>query len=142
MEFRGDLRWLSNFWPAEVALAGVTYPSVEHAYQAAKTLDPAEREWVREAKTPGQAKRRGRKVTLRPDWTPVFKRAVMLGLLRQKFARGSTLETLLLGTGNQKLVEGNTWHDNFWGSCQCTRCGDKGQNHLGKLLMQVRAERR
>lgn len=34
--FFGDYRWLSNFGQAQVQLDGVTYPSVEVAYQAAK----------------------------------------------------------------------------------------------------------
>ena len=34
--FRGELRWLSNFWPARVKFAGYTFPCVENAYQAGK----------------------------------------------------------------------------------------------------------
>ena len=41
----------------------------------------------------------------------------------------------LLETGNQELVEGNTWGDIFWGVCN-----GKGQNWLGKILMMVRDE--
>ena len=42
-EFQGDYRFLSNFHPAEVEMDGIKYPSVEHAYQAAKSLDKDER---------------------------------------------------------------------------------------------------
>jgi len=37
--FRRGYRFLSNFHPCEVEMDGETYPSVEHAYQTAKSLD-------------------------------------------------------------------------------------------------------
>lgn len=65
----------------------------------------------------------------------------MLDCLRNKFAAGSMLAQSLKDTGKEVLVEGNLWHDNFYGDCKCDRCNDiKGQNLLGKLLMQVRDE--
>lgn len=133
--FRGPYRWLSNFWPAPVRLDGVVYPTVEHAYQAAKTLDRAERALIARLTSPGAAKRSGRRVTMRDDWDGV-KLDVMLGLLRGKFARGD-LRARLLSTGDVQLIEDNTWGDHYWGVCR----GD-GQNHLGRLLMQVRDELR
>src|SRR4051812_21328901 len=42
-EFQGEYRFLSNFWPATVEFEGIRYPTAEHAYQAAKTLDAKER---------------------------------------------------------------------------------------------------
>jgi predicted NAD-dependent protein-ADP-ribosyltransferase YbiA (DUF1768 family) len=45
---------------------------------------------------------------------------------------------MLLSTGDMELTEGNWWHDNFYGSCSCVKCGGKGQNNLGKILMDVR----
>ena len=38
--------------PAPVVLDGATYPTVEHAYQAAKTLNEAERKTIRENPDP------------------------------------------------------------------------------------------
>ncbi len=131
--FSGPHRWLSNFWPAEVVLDGVAYPTVEHAYQAAKTLCPTEREFVRAATTPGAAKRCGKRITLRPDWDKV-KSAVMLNLVRQKFDL-DPLGAWLLATADHELIEGNTWGDTFWGMCH-----GRGQNVLGKILMRVRNE--
>ena len=63
----------------------------------------------------------------------------MLEALRTKFSIKG-LKEKLLATGDEELVEGNFWHDNFWGVCSCSKCGNKGQNKLGKLLMQVREE--
>jgi ribA/ribD-fused uncharacterized protein len=132
-EFVGDYRFLSNFWPVIVTLDGRQYSTVEHAYQAAKTLNPLQREYIREAPTPGNAKRRGRSIDLRTDWEEI-KLTVMLALLRQKFDRPDLREALLQ-TGDAELIEGNTWGDCFWGVCR-----GKGRNHLGRLLMQVRSE--
>src|SRR5574337_78274 len=42
--FFGPWRWLSTFWPADVAYQAVMYSTVEHAYQAAKTSSPLERQ--------------------------------------------------------------------------------------------------
>ena len=123
--------FLSNFYPAMVDLGGVEYPTVEHAYQAAKTLDEAEREEVRAAPTPGEAKARGQKVTYRVDWEDI-KVDVMRGLLRQKFA-GPPLRDRLAATAPRTLIEGNTWGDRFWGVFE----GD-GENWLGRLLMEIR----
>lgn len=129
-------RFLSNFWPAPVKLDGVEYPTVEHAYQAAKTFDPHQREVIRGLPKPGQAKRAGRAFKARPDW-PAVKVDVMLDLLRQKFRRRSRLAHHLEITGDAELIEGNTWGDYFWGVCE-----GRGANALGNLLMKVRAENR
>src|SRR5690348_4795118 len=67
-EFQGDNRFLSNFWPAEVIYEGITYPTAEHAYQAAKTLDPEQRKKIAALKTPSEAKTAGRSLKLRDDW--------------------------------------------------------------------------
>lgn len=138
-EFSGIHEFLSNFWHSPFVYEGITYPTNEHFFQAMKTLDPTERQWIASAETPGIAKRRGRTCTLRHDWEMV-KDEVMLTGLRIKFSQPS-LRTMLLMTGDQELVEGNWWHDNTWGSCSCERCHTiHGQNRLGKLLMQVRNE--
>ena len=64
----------------------------------------------------------------------------MLDGLRYKFAIPE-LRDKLLATGDQYLEEGNSWHDNYWGNCDCPRCKDTmGRNMLGQLLMQVREE--
>lgn len=123
--------FLSNFHAATVRLDAVEYPTVEHAYQAAKTMDDDERAHVRSAPTPGEAKARGGHVTLRPDWNDV-KVAVMRGLLQQKFADG-VLRDRLLATAPRVLIEGNTWGDRFWGVSE-----GEGQNWLGRLLMEIR----
>lgn len=127
--FHGEYHFLSNFYQSAVEYEGDIYPTVEHAFQAAKTFDPVEREKVRLATSPGGAKHIGRKVTLRPDWETV-KYAIMEDLVRRKFAVPELAE-LLLDTGDADLIEGNTWRDTTWG---CVKNPDgtwRGQNHLG-----------
>ena len=136
--FEGDFSFLSNFYCSVVLFEGISYPTVEHAFQAAKTLDKSERDGLAAAKTPGLAKRLGRRVKLRKDWEQI-KVAVMSGLLRHKFNE-PRLKEALVATGEAMLIEGNTWHDNFWGSCRCARCCGKGRNTLGYLLMQLRED--
>lgn len=139
-KFRGKYFFLSNFYPCEVEYEGVIYPTVEHAFQAAKTPDLREREMIRALPTPGDAKRRGKHVKLRRDWEGV-KVGIMTELVRDKFSRPSSdsarpcLGSMLIGTGNAHLEEGNTWGDRFWGTCD-----GRGKNILGKILMQVRDE--
>lgn len=131
--FSGEYRFLSNFWPCEIIFEGEYYTSVEHAYVAAKVTDPMIRQLVRKCLTAGEAKRLGRKLPLRCDWANV-RLSMMENFLRQKFSEAK-LAQLLLSTGDEQLVEGNHWKDTFWGVCEGV-----GENHLGRLLMQIRAE--
>lgn len=132
--FAGPYRFLSNFWPCTIHYDGHAYRTVEHAYQAAKTLMPDEREVVRGCITAAGAKRAGKKVTMRPDWEH-RKLEFMEEFVRQKFTRRTDLRDLLLGTGDVVLEEANTHGDRFWGTCYGV-----GHNHLGLILMKVREE--
>ena len=137
--FEGKYAFLSNFENSPFTIDGVTFPTVEHWFQAYKTLDPVEFMEIVSADTPGRAKRMGRRVTLRPDWEEV-KVDVMRAGLRHKFAIPE-FRTLLLATGDEELMEGNTWHDNTWGNCVCQKCQNiPGRNMLGMLLMELRNE--
>jgi len=130
--FNGEYRFLSNFYPCKIRVRGLIYPSAEHAYQACKTLDMTEREKIRKARSAGSAKRLGKTLTIRLDWEDI-KIEVMRAILKQKFNSHPTLRKLLLDTDNSNIIEVNVWNDTFWGECNGI-----GENHLGKLLMEVR----
>ena len=132
--FIGDYGVFSNFYPSPIWDDGIEYPTVEHYFQAMKTLDPNQRRAISMAATPGAAKKMGRRVKLRDDWERV-KENYMLFALRQKFNNNSEYKKALLATGDMYLEEGNTWHDTYWGVCDGV-----GKNRLGYLLMQVREE--
>jgi ribA/ribD-fused uncharacterized protein len=142
--FDGKYTFLSNFSLTTVYFEDWIYPTVEHAYQAAKTLDLEYRKLFLTG-TPGQVKRLGRKVSLRPDWEDT-KDSIMRDLLKQKFdyVNHQDLAIQLIQTQDKPLLEGNYWHDNYWGSCTCQTCEHRkfspGKNMLGKMLMEVRAE--
>ena len=130
--FQGQHAFLSNFWPCPVMYEFDGYPSVEHAYQAAKF--PASNRRSFQSGSPGNAKRMGRRPGRREDWQQV-KYGIMLDLVEQKFRVGTTLAARLMATGAQELEEGNTWGDVYWGKNLLT---GEGENHLGKILMHVR----
>jgi len=93
---------------------------------------------IRRAKTPAIAKKLGQKALLREDWEEI-KVPLMTELVFLKFEQNQDLKNKLLSMNLAKLVEGNYWHDNFWGNCFCSRCKDiEGQNVLGIILMGVR----
>jgi ribA/ribD-fused uncharacterized protein len=125
---------LSNFYPAQVMMGGMMFPSVENAYQAAKSASYAYRHMLMSL-SPGQARRAGKTVLLRRDWEQ-RKVRVMLMLLRDKFSNKELVERLL-ATGMAKLEEGNAWGDTYWGTVN-----GQGLNQLGLLLMTVRGELR
>lgn len=132
--FVGSARFLSNFFPVQIRFEGMSYPSVEHAFQAAKTLRADERQRIRACPTAAEAKQTGRTLSLRPDWETI-KLEVMEQLLRQKFTTHAALRDQLKSTRPHALVEDNTWGDTFWGVCK-----GQGANHLGRLLMSIRDE--
>jgi hypothetical protein len=138
MHFRGEYDFLSNFYPCQVELDGLRFGSVEAAYQAAKTLDVGERRKFTTA-SPVEAKRMGRKVKLRPDWNQK-REIIMASLLVQKFSNPGLRTRLLQVKG--EIVETNQWHDNTWGQCECSKCGNKGTNLLGQMLMLLREKLR
>jgi hypothetical protein len=135
-EFRGEYSFLSNFWFADIEFDGMVYPTVEHAYQAAKSLDQIIRRCIQAMSTPGLARSFGGQIKLRPDWD-ILKFEIMEQLVRYKFTQHEDLREKLLATGEEILEEGN-WHkDAIWGIDFRT---GKGENHLGKILMKIRGE--
>lgn len=139
--FRGPYFALSNFAPYPVTFEGISYPTSEHAFVAAKTTNRDQRMLIA-SKSTSDAKAFGRTLALRGDWDHI-RDDVMLAILRDKFNRNPEAAAALLATDRRELIEGNTWHDNYWGECSCTTCRDTGVaglNRLGATLMRVRDE--
>ena len=130
--FSGEYRFLSNFWPSPVEYAGKVWPTAEHAYQAAKFVDPAKREAIRSDPDPRQAKKYGKAKGIRPDWAKI-RVPIMKEIVKLKFEQHPDLMEKLKATGTQEIVEGNWWGDTFWG-----KCNGRGENHLGKIHMEIR----
>ena len=132
--FFGEYRFLSNFYEYPLLINGITFRSAENAFQSFKLLDHSKREELFAQCTPKRAKHLGRTVELRPDWEQI-KLEVMYKVVLAKFKNTLYLRKKLILTGNQELVEYNHWGDVYWGVCE-----NKGENHLGKILMRVREE--
>ena len=128
--FRDQYFFLSNMYPCMVRYDHIFYPSSENAYQSAKC--PGHEYYFAEIYNPFEAKKMGRKLQMVSGWDKI-KVQVMTDIVTDKFKRNPFLMRELLRTGNEILVEGNTWGDTFWGVCN-----GKGENHLGKILMKIR----
>ena len=128
--------YLNNFKKAPMFVYGRWWKNVEAAYQAQKTLVPEEYDTIWLAKHPRDARNLGQKVTVRPDWNEI-KIAVMHECVLNKFIQNGDLRKKLFSTGEEDIAEDSPI-DSFWG---LGPNGD-GLNHLGKILVQVRAELR
>lgn len=156
--FFGKNRFLSNFWPAEIVWDSIVFPTVEHAYQAAKsTSRPVRIAVSRFDMKPAAVKAVGKinqdthrgpefeyqgqiyQIALRDDWTDINLQ-LMYELNKLKYTLHKDLYDKLMATGDAILEEGNTWHDTFWGICPPD--SGKGENHLGIILMRLREDLR
>lgn len=128
-----EVHWfLSNFYPCRVKFEGLTYPSSEHAYQAAKCLHARDRRLIAKCPTAGEAKRIGRRVEAIKDWDK-RRLAIMHRVVMAKFKQNKKLGRKLIETYPAKLEEGNNWGDRVWGTVDGV-----GKNWLGFVLMDVR----
>lgn len=137
--------WFSNMLPLDEPFVydGITYRTSENFYQAMKL--PKDRNNLRAeiaALNPYKAKlaiRDKNKYPWRSDWDKELPLQVMEYILRVKFAYGTTWADKLLATGDEEIVEFNNWSDEFFGWDIRTK---RGENHLGKILMEIRSSYR
>lgn len=126
----------SNFAAFPVHIDGSLWPTSEHYFQAQKFAAESYREVIRSTPSPMNAARLGRdrKHPLRSDWEGV-KDDVMYRVVKAKFEQHTELRSLLLFTGEARLIE-HTENDRYWADG-----GDgRGKNMLGRILMRVRGE--
>lgn len=134
--FRGENAFLSNMFDVPISYKGYTFINAESAFQSQKQPDIAD-QFV--GLSGPEAKRKGCKVHIRPDWDSA-KDEIMLEVLRAKFLN-KDMRSRLLNTGDAYIVEGNGYHDNYWGYCTCSNCALKDKhNKLGIMLMKIRDE--
>jgi len=151
-EFTGSYRWLSNFWPSPIKIGTTAFPTVEHAYQYEKCLSVIEAdqkhnmalgERILNARTPGEAKKLGRRAKVQAGWWN-RRLGVMHILVLAKYDQNEELGAMLLSTKDADLYEGNRWGDAFWGVDLTKPPADgkffHGENWLGRITMIVRSE--
>ena len=137
--FVNEIDWMHNNYPVDIKVGGLVYPTVEHAYQAAKFDDLNIKQKIADlpASKVKKAKDIGRKTKrINPEWDHI-KATVMKMLIRQKFFSREDLGLLLINTGNAAIVfKSNS--DIFWGRTGTDEyCGD---NVLGEILEEIREE--
>jgi ribA/ribD-fused uncharacterized protein len=132
----------SNLYRRPFRFEDREYATAEHAYQAGKPSKPVVREWILSAPSPSLVAMAAHGLyswDIVPNWSRIkFDR--MRAVLRAKFTQHLDLRDLLLSTGNMRLVEvgrTNNAVNRTWGEVN-----GKGQNMLGVLLMELRAELR
>lgn len=128
--FFKSYRWLSNMYSCDILWHNLHFKSVEAAYQASKfNLEIAKKFTNYDAKT---AKKESKNYTVRKDWDKM-KYNIMAQLVFQKFLVHKELRDKLCWTKEAYLEETNYWNDTYWGVCN-----GKGENNLGKILMDTR----
>lgn len=136
--FNDEYSWLSNFYKADIFYNGLVFPSTENAYQSSKSSETSFAVKCSLCE-PNISKRLGKKPEKKNPLFEKNKVNLMYELNLQKYEKHEDLRNLLIATGNKKIVEGNLWHDNFYGNCTCNKCINiNGKNHLGKIIMEIR----
>jgi ribA/ribD-fused uncharacterized protein len=141
--YEQDFYVLSNFSAFTLQWCGLRFDTLEAAYHWEKFPQRTERAKLiarqiisapsaHEAFQIAQAHKEFR----RSDWDHV-KVDIMRRLIRAKADQHEYVRRKLLATGDRELVE-NSWRDDYWGWGP----NRDGQNMLGKLWMEVRAELR
>lgn len=116
----------------------IKWKTSEHYYQSHKATCKKDALCIHAAPTARDAKKTGRNIKISPTFEKE-KDLVMSTALHYKFDQNPEIRNKLIDTGDQELVEGNSWHDNIWGDCSCPDCSHiKGENRLGKMLMKLR----
>jgi len=116
-------------YQACVVYQGITYPSVEHAYQASKIEDHQTKLMMTRV-TAVEAKLLGKQMPMRKNFNQL-RPIVMQHLVFLKFFGNEELGERLLK--ESVLVEYNYWGDRYWGVDQT----GEGLNILGTILQSV-----
>ena len=129
----GDNDCLRNDYPSEIVISNISYPTLEHAYQAMKFVDTEIQKQIANSKTVREARKIGVSSKIRDNWDSI-KLSVMNMLLRKKFSEDPILTDRLIKTGVAPIIMNG--YDSFWG----TGKDGLGENNFGKALADVRLE--
>lgn len=147
--YEQDFYVLSNFSSFNLKWCGEVFPTSEHAYHWEKFRRPVigEDDNARSARTSlARAVMHASsahdafqlanywKGMRNPEWDK-WKVSIMRDILFAKAGQHEYVRRKLLATGDRELIE-NSWRDDFWGWGP----NRDGENMLGKLWMEVRAE--
>jgi predicted NAD-dependent protein-ADP-ribosyltransferase YbiA (DUF1768 family) len=123
---------MRNSHRCRVVFLGREFPSVEHAFLAARSMHPADHRAIAECRYLPKARRVAAEITMvRPFWSRC-RLGIMLGLLESKFS-DPVLGRKLVKTHPRPIVANG--FDPYWETDWRT---DYGENKLGILLTIVR----
>tara|TARA_R110002033_G_scaffold11668_1_gene36529 strand:+ start:540 stop:944 length:405 start_codon:yes stop_codon:yes gene_type:complete len=122
----GKYKALTNSYPSMIVVEGISYPTLEHAFQAAKLTDTETKVLISKAKLPDVSSIVGEGFT-RPNWKEI-QWATMYQLMKLKFESNPTLASLLQDTGDRPLAYPQDHR--------------RRRDKLGTILMKVRGELR
>lgn len=143
--YEQDYYVLSNFSSFRLRWCSLDFDTSEAAYHWEKFNDGRRRgprhrlrNEIRHARSAHEAFKlaEAHKHLRRVDWDLV-KADIMRQILRAKVKQHEYVRRKLIETGDRELIE-NSWRDSVWGWGP----DRKGQNLLGKLWMEIRAELR
>lgn len=140
--------WLGNMSPHPVDHAGATYRTAEHLFQALRFTDPGIRARIRARASPMAAKMYAKTYAAAYAVAPTSPADVtnMRRVVRLKLAQHPALKADLLATGDAPIVEDVTarpgGRNRFWGAARRPDGTWDGENTLGRLWQEVRAELR
>lgn len=132
--------WFSNMTLMDKPFEydGAAYKTSENFYQAMKVIDPQLRREIA-AMRPYESKfcfkEEPDRYIIRKDWNDDLRLKTMRYILDFKFDVGTSWHDKLMETVGSEIVEVNDWRDTFWGYDINLQ---RGQNHLGKMLMKIR----
>jgi ribA/ribD-fused uncharacterized protein len=144
--FRDENYYLSNMYMFTVPILGpdgIEAHSTEQPYMASKFEDPEIRAKIMATKNGKAAKslanhfEEGLGIPRVEGWAEA-KIPVMTTVVDMKFRANLDLAEQLIETGEQRITEGNYWGDRFWGVSPAG--SNKGQNNLGRILMNLRRQ--
>jgi len=132
-----EFKFLSNMYLCKIEYNNYIFPSSENLYQFMKIPDELKDKYIDiyTNVSPEKSKWISRKNPIREDWDKI-KINVMYNVLKLKFNQHKDLKEKLIQIEGP-IIEWTTWNDTFWGIDLKT---EKGNNWLGKLLMQLRNE--
>jgi predicted NAD-dependent protein-ADP-ribosyltransferase YbiA (DUF1768 family) len=132
LELTGKYTALTNSYPSRIVVEGILYPTLDHAFQAAKFTDTETKVLISRAKLTDIPNIVEQGFT-RPNWQEI-RLATMYQLMRLKFESNPVLATLLQDTGNDTLV--------FPQPIRRGRQRRRRRDKRGATLMKVRGELR
>jgi ribA/ribD-fused uncharacterized protein len=133
--FTGYFEFLHNNFLSPIYYEGSLYPSVTHAYHAARSRDEQTKNAILNADSFQTVAKIARRIEDPEGWS-LTRTSIMERLVRDKFRRSRELQEKLKATEKRELLmtyDEETPGNFFWGTVK-----EKGQNQLGRILMKIR----